>query len=211
MKIIPIVEGDGEIEAAPLLLRRFIALCNRYELTIGKAIKRKRSQLVSKEGLATAIQLAKLDPDCGAILILFDADDDCPRVLAPVITAWAKEASLEIPCEIVIANREYEAWFLSAINSLKGHCSITADALRPGSPETIRGAKEKLESFMPRNRGYTEKLDQPTLTAHFSLKEAFVVARSFRRMVRAFGLLAANLLGDLEKWPPEDWTAEIDG
>ncbi len=113
----PIVEGDGETEAVPILLRRLIEQCSAFQIEVGRPIRRRRSQLASREGLEIAIQLAKLDPRCASILILLDADDDCPKTIAPVLSGWAKETAAGMPCEVVMANSEYEAWFLSSLDS----------------------------------------------------------------------------------------------
>jgi len=205
LKIVPLIEGHGEVEAVPVLLRRLLETCNQFQLQIGRPIRRSRGELTSKEGLERAIRLARLDEGCAAILILFDADDDCPKTIAPIISDWARQLAGDIPCEVVLALREYEAWFLSSLESLRGCCGISQEAVALATAENVRGAKERPENFMPRNRGYTEKLDQPAMTALFSLKDAYCRTRSFKRMVRAFGALVESLVGDPGQWPPADW------
>ncbi len=58
---------------------------------------------------------------------------------------------------------------------------------------------------MTPNRSYSKPVDQPALTAIFDMAEAHRRCRSFRRMVRVFGLLATSLGVDLDQWPPADW------
>ena len=82
MTVQPIVEGYGEVEAVPVLLRRLRDEAQTWEVRVSRSIRRKRSQLVQKAELEKAVRLALLQPDCSAILILFDADDDCPADLA---------------------------------------------------------------------------------------------------------------------------------
>jgi len=55
------------------------------------------------------------------------------------------------------------------------------------------------------NRTYSKPADQPALTADFDMAEAHRRCRSFRRMVRAFGLLATDLGISLGQWPPAGW------
>ncbi|MEA2599886.1 MAG: hypothetical protein QOF89_878 [Acidobacteriota bacterium] len=55
------------------------------------------------------------------------------------------------------------------------------------------------------NRSYGETLDQPALTALFDLAAAHRSCRSFQRMVRAFGLLAAAAGAEIGEWPPASW------
>jgi hypothetical protein len=95
--------------------------------------------------------------------------------------------------------------FLATIESLRGIRGILADATSHPDPETPRGANEELRKRMTPNRKYTEKTDQPALTHHFDMATAYQRCRSFRRLVSAFGLLAASLGITLEQWPPSEW------
>jgi|GEM_PF-1533454 len=52
---------------------------------------------------------------------------------------------------------------------------------------------------------YVEPVDQPALTALFDLAAAYRSCRSFRRMVRAFGLLASAAGAEIGDWPPPAW------
>lgn len=205
MNIQPIVEGDGEVTAVPVLLRRLIAEAGAYEIDVNRPIRRRRIDLVREDGIRRAVELARLSPDCAAVLIIFDGDDDCPRDLAPQVESWAKTASAPIPCYVVMPNREFEAWFLASIESLRGTRGIRQDATSHTDPESPRGAAEELRRRMTANRSYSKPVDQPALTAAFDMAEAHRHCRSFRRMARAFGLLAADLGIALEQWPPAGW------
>jgi len=204
----PIVEGHGDVEAVPVLLRRLRDEAGLFDLAVGTPIRRARPQLIHRETLSQAIDLARRQADCRSILIVFDGDDDCPRELAPRLQDWAAAASPRIPCAIVMAHREYEAWFLAAVESLRGHRGIRVDASPPSDPEALRGAKEALESVMIPGTSYYEKADQPALTARFDMAAAYRRSRSFRRMTRAFGSLAGAEGATLPTWPPRTWAAE---
>ena len=79
MKVYPIVEGHGEVEAAPVLLRRLLAEADCQNVGVGRPIRRTQSQLRSKEGIQAGVRLALLQPECAAVVILFDGEDDCPK------------------------------------------------------------------------------------------------------------------------------------
>ncbi len=49
-----------------------------------------------------------------AILILIDADDDCPAQVGPELLHRATVARSDVPLGVVLAKREFEAWFLAA-------------------------------------------------------------------------------------------------
>jgi len=205
MRIQPIVEGHGEVEAVPVLLRRLRDGVGAFGLDVGKPIRKRRWELVQEDSLRKTVRLALLQPDCCAILILFDSDDDCPKELAAVVEGWAREEARETPCEVVMAHREYEAWFLATIESLRGKNGILLDAISHPEPETPRGAKEALEERMHPGSSYSEAADQAPLTAAFDMAITFARCRSFRRMTNAFGALVSGAGFQLANWPPQDW------
>jgi Domain of unknown function (DUF4276) len=205
MNIQPIVEGDGEVRALPVLLRRLIAVANAYPVDVNQPIRRPRTELVREDGVRKAVRLARLRPDCAAILIVFDGDDDCPKDLAPRVEAWGQAEATPLPCYVVIPNREYEAWFLATIESLRGTRGIRDDATSLPDPESRRGAAEELRRRMASNRSYSKAADQPALTAVFDMAEAHRRCRSFRRMVKVFGLLVTGLGIPMTEWPPAGW------
>jgi hypothetical protein len=209
MKIYPIVEGHGEVTAAPVLLRRLLhehAAC--FEMDVGTPIRRSQSQFRSKETVQAAVRLAKLQPQCAAVLLLFDGEDDCPKELAETVRAWAMEAAGDVPCEVVIAYREYETWFVAAIESLRGKYGIREDAEAPANPESRRDAKGWLEDFMPPTRAYSETGDQPAMSKVFDMALAHQRNRSFRKLVKTIGDLLTALSQTLPEWPPAGWQPE---
>jgi hypothetical protein len=199
----PIFEGQGDESALPILLRRLGELAGVWDLEVAKPHRRNRTHLVQKDSLRRHVRVAALRPNCSGILIVLDADDDCPRVLAPTLAIWAREAAAGIPCEIVMANREYEAWFLASIEALRGRAGILPDAVSHPDPEAPRDAKGELERRMHPKVSYLPAVDQARLTALIVLETAFQRCRSFRKLARAFGALAGI---PPENWPPAAWT-----
>jgi hypothetical protein len=208
MKVYPIVEGHGEVEAAPFLLRRLLAEADCQDVGVGRPIRRTQSQLRSKEGIQAGVRLALLQPECAAVVILFDGEDDCPKELAAEVWAWARAAAAGMPCDVVVAYREYETWFLAALESLRGQYGIAKDAAAPANPESKRDAKGALEEFMPPDRAYSETGDQPAMSAVFDMGLAHRRNRSFRKLVKAIGELLTQLRQPLPAWPPAGWQTE---
>lgn len=205
MKMYPIVEGHGEVEAVPVLLRRLLAMADCQKLGVGRPIRRTQSQLRSKEGIQAGVRLALLQPGCSAIVILFDGEDDCPVSLAAQVREWAREVSIDKPCDVVVAYREYETWFLAAIESLRCQYGIRDDAAPLANPESRRDAKGALEEYMPSDRAYSETGDQPAMSAIFDLRLAHQRNRSFRKLVKAVGEMLVQLRQPLPDWPPAGW------
>ena len=208
MKIYPLVEGHGEVAAAPVLLRRLLAEAHCHGVGIGHPIRRTQSQLRSKEGIQAGVRLALLQPECAAVFILFDGEDDCPKELAASVRDWARAAMSGKPCDVVIAYREYETWFLAALESLRGQYGIRKNVIAPANPESKRDAKSALEEFMPPDRAYSETGDQPAMSATFDMGLAHRRNRSFRKLVKAVGELLTQLQQPLPTWPPAAWQPE---
>src|SRR5207249_131651 len=124
--IASIVEGDGEVEAVPLLIRRLAALqVPEMFLQVPRPIRVKRDKVVKPGELERAIELAARQAGRGgAIFILLDADDDCPAELAPSLLARARQARSDFPVGLALAKCEYEAWFLAAAESLRGQRNL---------------------------------------------------------------------------------------
>jgi len=143
----PIVEGHGEVDAVPLLLRRLLHEAGVYALDINQPHRKHR---------------------------------------------------------VVVANREYEAWFAATMESLRGRRGISADAASHPSPESLKSAKEYVEKRM-QSGAYKERTDQPALTNAFDLAVAYRRCRSFRRLVKVVGALVREVDVELTEWPPAAW------
>ncbi len=189
VRIVPIVEGDGEVQAVPALIRRIHAEVSAgTPLEVGRPVRVKRNRVLHTGELERYLTLAgNLAGVDGRILVLLDANGDCPAELGPAIVRRARKARPDRRVEVVIAQREYECWFLAAIDSLRGTRSIPPDVSVPQDPESIRGAKEWLRARMKGR--YSPTADQTALTTRFDMAAARRRSRSFGRMWRAVGAL----------------------
>ncbi len=202
----PIVEGQGEEKAFPILLRRLLPELGCYLDVGGSPFRSKRTQIVREADFKTAVQIAASKPGARALLVLFDADADCASSHVPDMLAWAREVVPQVPCGIVMARREYESWFLAAIESLRGQHGISQDAVYQSNPEQVRDAKGAVGGFMPHNVSYAPTVDQPSLSARFDLGAAYRRASSFRKLVKEL----CRILEELGYEPviPPDWSRE---
>src|SRR5262245_18509987 len=87
-----IVEGDGDVEAVRILIRRVAA---RVDPALSILVKRpwriSRSRLVRAGELERAIaRAARQVGRHGGILVLIDSDDDCPARLGPQLLDRAR-------------------------------------------------------------------------------------------------------------------------
>lgn len=208
MNIQPVVEGHGEVAAVPVLLRRLIIEAKILGVDVGKPIRRTRSELATEKGITRSILLAHGKPNCAAILVIFDGDDNCPAQLGPKVQEWADAAARDTPCAVCIAHREYEAWFLATLDSI-GDKFGGKDVQSHPNPESPRDAKGEIERRML-GKGYKETKHQPAFSAHFRLSDAFKRCRSFRKLVASFGALTSAMGQPPDVWPPSAWSANDD-
>ncbi len=179
--IAAIVEGHGEVSAVPILLRRLASEVQCYELDVPTPIRCRRSKIVRQGGsvhvdaLAHSVELAarKLrHKESGSILVLLDAEEDCPAQLGPAITGAVARARPDVRASVVLAKRMYEAWLMASAASLRADGRLPADAPNPTDPEGIVNPKRTLSRWFPVGHRYSERVDQPALTATFDLDQA---------------------------------------
>jgi hypothetical protein len=115
----------------------------------------------------------------GAVLILFDCEDDCPAQLGPKLLREAAEVRGDVRTLVALSYREYETWFLAAVRSLRGLRGLPENLNPPADPEAIRGAKEWLGRQM--DGGYDPIIHQAEFSRAIDLEEART-NRSFNRL-----------------------------
>jgi hypothetical protein len=184
LTIASIVEGHGEVEALPILLRRILAEADPGRTAnIYRPIRRPRDVLLRSGELEKAIELAARKVNrTGAILIVLDSEGEPPCQLGPQLLGRARSAA-DLPVRLVLAHCEWEAWYLAAAASLAGHRGLNSPLAPPHNPEAIRGAKEWLRRNMSSSRTYSETIDQPAYASKFDLKAARN-APSFAKLCR---------------------------
>jgi hypothetical protein len=183
--LVPIVEGQSEVDALPALLHRMAQTMNNVSgLHINPPIRVKAGSFLYKtDYFSQYIQLAaaKAAQDAGTVLILLDCEDECPAKRARTILDQAKAVRGDVPYLVVLVVREYETWFVTAARSLRGLRGLPDDLEPPPDPQIIRNAKGWLGERMRGN--YDEIVHQLEFTKKFDLDAARANA-SFDRFYR---------------------------
>jgi hypothetical protein len=191
LQITAIVEGDGEVEALPILIRRHAELAGwGGRIQVRPVIRQPASKLLKPGELERHVELAarKLNGP-GGILVLLDCEDDCPATRGPVLLDRIRKSRSDLPTSLVLAHREFEAWFLGSAGSIAGKRKLPPNLQPHPAPETVRGCKEWLSRQMPRGQAYDEVHDQPALTAVFDLDAAKASCPSFEKCHREISIL----------------------
>jgi len=184
-KLVPIVEGDGEVPAIPALLRKLLQAITRYDIQIARPKNANgRGNLTKKGGLERFVQYAWKEPDCGAILVLLDSEGECPQDIAKDFSQRIIAMGVIFPVVIVIAHRMYEAWFLASIATIAGHLDLPDGLQPPEDPEEVGNPKAWMNKNFPSGRTYKETLDQEAMTHLMDIALAGST-RSFQRLQHA--------------------------
>jgi len=155
-----------------------------FQTQIARPFRVKRDKIVKEGELEKAINYGVRNREnIGAILILLDADDDCPALLGAKLKNRGEQVT-DLPLAVVIANKELEGWFLGGKESLRGIRSIRQDASPPPDPEGIRGAKERLTKNMHPGARYIEVDDQPAFAANLDFDLTKTRCPSFDKFLR---------------------------
>ena len=103
-RIVAIVEGPGEKGAVPDLMRRILQeRLLRYDISAPKpVVTNGKPKLLEK--FEKFLRYARLE-NCDAILVLVDADDECPREKAESLAERASKLNIAVPVAIVYAKR----------------------------------------------------------------------------------------------------------
>ncbi len=205
-----LVEGHGEVEAVGNLVNR---LWQDAGNVTPWAPPRRWKNLHLATGLRQAAERIRLEADAGALLVLRDEDDACPREKAPALARVLAELDLPFPVALVLLHPEYEVLFLPCLPELAGRPLKGDTGERPGlvegttwdgaSWEARRGIKEWLGQHFPPNRSYKPTTDQLPLTRMLDLqkvREAGVPC--FGTLERALAHLAAHWAAPHHVYPP---------
>lgn len=190
-KIAAIVEGHGDESAVRTLIDRIARITPpNYHVDIPYIKRAKRQRIVNPGELEREIEYAARKAGAGSgILILLDADSQCPAELGPELLERARPARSDFDIRVVLAKNAFEAWFLAAVESIDGWRGLRADP-PPRDPES-GNPKQWLTGSLPDGVTYRPAIDQARLAARFDLEAARERSPSFDKMWRDVQALPA--------------------
>lgn len=217
-RIVFMVEGQGDVDAVPIIGSRVFEALNAWEHAIidsncmrirslGALLTNNASEWLRYLGVAAK------RPNLGGVLLLLDGDtkrihgeEFCAAEFARRLAELARRAGagskFSVAC--VFARQEFESWIIAAATQIAG--MSRSDGL-PGLPtgttapehdleEQPRNAKGWLNERMP--NGYSETQDQAPLTRlmHEHIEIVADRMRSFRRFQKAIAELVDSIRND---------------
>lgn len=198
--IAPVVEGQTEQGCVERLLHRVWGelLVRPDRLQVLKPFRGSRDEFVRPDGrvLADSVEKAglslaartKTDPAARSlVLVLLDADEDCPAALAPVLLRAAQSsvpAGVAVAC--VLARRMIENWIVAGCATLAGVNGLPAPLHPPPDPEDRSGAKwlsDQMRGVNP-TRPYKKTADAAAFVGGMNLRQCRDTAPSFDKLCR---------------------------
>ncbi len=168
--------------------------------------------LHQRRGIEKGVGTIRAKGDAGALLILRDEDDACPRERGPEMSSWARDLAPPFAVAVVLLHREYEVLFLPCLDRMAGQPikgtdgqerpGLLPDTRYDGDWEKKRDVKGWLSAHFPEGRSYKPTLDQLPLTRLIdipALRAANVPC--FGTLERALAFLATSF-GAEGVYPP---------
>jgi Domain of unknown function (DUF4276) len=187
--VLPIVGGHGEDRCIRILLERiWCELLNGEYIEVLKPIRGKRDRLSQKEGLQNYVRLAleKLNNpprSSDLVLVLVDADQDCPAIVGPKLLGYAQEVYSQTKMSCILANGEYETWFVAAAESLDSYLDLPAGFQGLEAPEESGLGKGSIKRHFKETK-HSETQDQPAMTKAMNLALCRGRSPSFDKLCR---------------------------
>lgn len=211
-KLLSIVEGPGDEDAIPIILRTwFLEKGILGEFVTSKlAIKAKNCGRLTAAwdparhlGIEHYVGIALLD-DPDAVIVILDADKECIKrkhkrqpPFGPALLTRARSVAGNVPVSVVVADPEMEIWYLSSQERLTNE-GMLVEAPVLGDDYFNRprgGCKGELARLL--GRKYDETSDQARLASKLSFEDGGPTrCRSFNKLVKELDYLCKQVMAN---------------
>jgi hypothetical protein len=174
-----VVEGRGEIESLPLLLRRQLHTTGEWRDILGKPIPcHGREKALRRRGIEGYVATAASRPGCRAVIVTLDAETDAACELGPNLLERSK-AVTDTPVAICLAEPKFEGWLVASAETLE----------IPGLEyRTDRDPAGLIRHYL--DAKYVKPTWQPRLTARLDIELASGRSQSLARLLAKLAELA---------------------
>lgn len=193
VSIVPIVEGQGELAAIPILIRRVLASLGEARVQVRRPARENKGTLLKPGGLERfARAAAQRAPGDVRVLLLLDADNDAACTRGPDLQGRLQRALGSRHCAAVLAVREYENWLIGDAPSLSRDGAFRDKISRQRNPESVLDAKRWLNDRRTAKHRYDPVKDQARLTELIDLEVVRQRCPSFDKFWREVERLATD-------------------
>ena len=181
-----VVEGRGEVEAVPLLIRRWLQEeRNDFRDLLGKPVScNGRDRALMPNGVEGKVATAAARPGCAAVLVVLDSEGDAVCPLGPNLLNRATAGAMGKPVELNLADSKYESWLVASAETMD--LSGLAFSTDQDPTRLLKDALQPTKYVKPRW--------QPRLTARMDFSRALGRSSSLSRLMRIVDSLIQNHL-----------------
>lgn len=174
-----VVEGPGDVQAVPVLLRKHQSSNEDYADILGKPVPFHGKGNATAPGGIEGYVATAARPGCVGVIVVLDADDDLVCVQGPELLERAR-AEVGVPVVIAIAERDFEDWLFASVETLELH--------NPSEFDTNTRGKTGIQRGMAPQK-YVKPTHQPRLTSKADLALAASRSKSLARLLAKFDSL----------------------
>ncbi len=180
-----ILEGEGDKEAVPLLIRRLLVEHEIADFHVQpNPIIRQTISGLRAPGQLERFLTYSVDRDGDSVLVLLDCDDDCPKEVVETYIPRVQKMYRGKNVGFAFFRSEYESLFICCLDIIAERYpdfgwNLDGWTLRQDH-EAIRGAKQYLSRHMKSGRAYKEVRDQARFTSALDFERLRTHSRSFR-------------------------------
>lgn len=181
-----VVEGAGDQQAFPVLLRKHLNAISRDDVVLARPINTKgRGRLLKQGELERFVRLAATEPGAAGVAILCDSNSNPPDELRAELTTRCEQLGFAVPVSPCLAVREFENWIVASAETVAGVELPLEECEGRGAEATIRQWRAPAK--------YVKPLHQAGLAARIDLDRARARCPSLDRTLRDFESLLPDL------------------
>ncbi len=182
-RIAIVVEGDGDKQAVPVLVRRHLEARERFDVEVGRPLNTKgRSKLLRPGELERYVRLACFQPGTTGVLVVCDTDADAACELGPAGTLRAN-AGAAVPVRFCLAVRKFENWIAASAETLANETLEVPDFEAINGENVVRRWRAPQKYVKPLHQArYTNGIDHELVAER---------CPSFARLLRCIDELIA--------------------
>lgn len=185
-RIVPIVEGEGDVLAVPVLVRRILEAHAQFDVQVLQPhrrgelpkVKADFARIFKAAALENASVLCVLDFDCAHCVDALQDEQELQQ--------QAQQLRPDVPFAACLIVKEFESLFLwDEVGTRKVLPYILKNTQFPANPEDIRPVKEWLSDAQPSGMAYKPTVHQAKLAAAVNLDALRERSPSYQRLEAA--------------------------
>lgn len=176
-RIALVVEGYGDRDAVPVVVRNYLYALGEFEIVPGKPLNAKGRGNLTKQGqIEKFVRQAVREPGAAGVLIVLDAEAEPACEVAPPLLARASRAAAPLPTRVCLAVRKFENWIAAS--------DVREPHWRPGEAGYESGGAEAAIKVWSPTRVYAKTAMQPALASELDFDLVRERCPSFERLLR---------------------------